>query len=45
MLSTASAVRARGQTEEEASLNVREWIRKADYAWEVRAEQSERKEK
>ncbi len=44
-LSTASAVSARGQTEEEASLNVREWIREADYASEVRAEQSERKEK
>lgn len=45
MLSTASAVSARGQTEEEAALNVREWIREADYALEVRAEQSERKEK
>lgn len=45
MLSTASAASARGQTEEEASLNVREWIREADYASEVRAEQSERKEK
>lgn len=31
--------------EEEASLNVREWIREADYASEVRAEQSESKEK
>ena len=45
MLSTASAVSARGQTEEEAALNVREWIREADYALEVRAELSERKEK
>ncbi len=45
VLSTASAESARGQTEEEASLNVREWIREADYALEVRAEQSERKEK
>lgn len=45
MLSTASAASAGGQTEEEASLNVREWIREADYASEVRAEQSERKEK
>lgn len=36
---------ARGQTEEEAALNVREWIREADYALEVTAEQSERKEK
>ena len=45
MLSTASAVSARGQTEEEAALNVREWIREADYALEVKAEQSERKEK
>lgn len=45
MLSTASAESARGQTEEEASLNVREWIREADYGSEVRAQQSERKEK
>lgn len=45
MLSTASAVSARGQSEEEAALNVREWIREADYASEVRALQSERKEK
>lgn len=45
MLSTASAVSARGQMEEEAALNVREWIREADYASEVKAEQSERKEK
>lgn len=45
MLSTASAMSARGQSEEEAALNVREWIREADYASEVRAQQSERKEK
>lgn len=45
VLSTASAASARGQTEEEAALNVREWIREADYASEVRAEQSERKRK
>lgn len=29
---------AGGQVEKEASLNVREWIREADYASEVRAE-------
>lgn len=44
-LSTASAVSAGGQTEEEAALNAREWIMEADYASEVRGKQSERKEK
>lgn len=36
-LSTSSAASARGQMEREASLNVRGWIREADYASEVRA--------
>lgn len=36
-LSTSSAASARGQMEKEASLNVRGWIREADYASEVRA--------
>lgn len=31
---------AGGQVEKEASLNVREWIREADYASEVRAEEN-----
>lgn len=45
MLSTASALSATGQTDEEAALNVREWIREADYALEVRRKQSEIKGK
>lgn len=45
VLSTASALSATGQTEEEAALNVREWIREADNALEARAKQSEIKEK
>lgn len=36
---------AGGQVEKEASLNVREWIREADYASEVRAEETEKKKK
>lgn len=44
VLSTASAVSARGQMDTEASLNVREWIREADYPLEVRAEESEKME-
>lgn len=35
-LSTSSAASARGQMEKEALLNVRGWIREADYAWKVR---------
>lgn len=34
-----------GQVEREASLNVREWIREADYAWEVRVEEMGGKKK
>lgn len=31
--------------ETEASLNVREWIREADYAWEVREEETRERKK
>lgn len=43
VLSTASAVSARGQMEKEASLNVREWIKEADYASEVTEEWNEKR--
>lgn len=45
VLSTASVLRATGLTDVEAALNVREWIREADYALEVRTKQSEIKRK
>lgn len=44
-LSTSSAASARGQMEREASLNVRGWIREADYASEVRARRKCKKKK
>lgn len=43
-LSTSSAASARGQMEKEASLNVRGWIREADYASEVRGKKKVQKE-
>lgn len=44
-LSTSSAASARGQMEKEASLNVRGWIREADYAPEVRARRKWKRKK
>lgn len=44
-LSTSSAASARGQMEKEASLNVRGWIREADYASEVRARRKWKRKK
>lgn len=44
-LSTSSAASARGQMEKEASLNVRGWIREADYASEVGGKKKVQKKK